>query len=87
METTSYGQTVYKVDEFAAKAALKKGIVLEGSSITETIVAWVPGTGGDGAYIERENNADLYESSEAAIKAYLTREENRLNRQKNELSK
>lgn len=77
MDLPKVKTSVCKIDELAPKATLLEGVVLETHGPTDIVVAWLP-TGGEEAYIDRENSIDLYADPEAAITAYIRREESRL---------
>jgi len=84
MDLPKIKTSVCKIDEFAPKAMLLEGVVLETHGPTDIVVAWLP-TGGMDAYINRENSIDLYPAPEDAITAYIRREGSRLRRQLKEL--
>ena len=77
--------SVCRIDEYAAKGAtLREGVVMATHGMTDIVVAWLPADGEE-AYINRETGLDLYEDPEAAITAYIRREESRLRRQLKEI--
>lgn len=84
MELPKVKTSVCKIDEFAPQATLREGVVLETHGATDIVVAWLPQEGEE-AYINRETGLDLYADPEAAITAYIRREESRLRRQLKEI--